>query len=166
MAWYQFINYIILYTDFSWLSSKAIRNVDTHFFDTMNEMLNDDCIRKIIEYVDIPHLMYFSHIDERFEDIVRAESSRDLRIFPSTVGSIGLMNFRYLLEFVGSSLKSISLSLMSFPSSLGFYYSNTKMYYTLFMNVLKLNDFDFDYTEDVKNILQLFSQRGIKVIIF
>lgn len=109
------------YTDWSWISSK---NSDELFFEAMDLTLNDDCIREIMKYFDVLQCVYFGTISQRFRGLTVCEMSRNLRIFPSTVGRIGLMNWRYLLGLLANSVINISLSLTSFYYY-GFIFSHT-----------------------------------------
>lgn len=155
------------YTDWSWIGMK---NLDASFFAAIDAKLNDNVIREITKYQDPLHLVYFASINERFNSLA---VSRHLRIFPSTVGTIGLMNFRFFLEKFGSSVIKMSLSLISFHSSLGFCYSHHKY---LILNIIywftgpllkkvQLYEFDVDESEKEKidSITNLFDQRGTKV---
>lgn len=158
------------YSDWSWIASE---NRDEIFFSAMDEKLNDDCICEIIKYLNIPYCVYFASINERFRAIILKELSRDLRISPSSVGTIGLINFRYLLETFGNSVINLSVTLTSFPSTLGFYFSHVKTYILVIIykctgpNLKNINLYDFNLNErerkNVNDILQLFSQRGIKI---
>lgn len=157
------------YSNWPWIARK---NLDETFFEAMKEKLNDDCIREIINHIDLLHLIYLAHINEEFEVIVIEKLSR-LRIFPSTVGSIGLLNFRYVLQMIGGSLKELSVSLNAFPSTFGFYFDHIKRYvlqviYSYTGNSLKkIYFYDFNLTEsenrNFDHIFRMFSQRGIDV---
>lgn len=155
------------YTEWSWIEFK---NLDESFFAAIDDKLNDNVICEIMKYIDPLHLVHFASINERFNKLAE---SRHLRIFPSTVGTIGLINFRFLLEKFGSTVINISLSLTSFRSFFGFCFSNTKY---LILNIIywftgpllkkvRLYDFDLDgsETEEIDSITQLFDQRGIEV---
>lgn len=111
------------YSDWFWVS----KNWNDIFFDDMGGQLNDDCIREIIRYIDIPHRVYFASINERFR-VLTLEVSHNLCIFPSSFRTIDLMNFRYLLELFGNSVINLSVSLTSFASTFGFYSSRIKAY--------------------------------------
>lgn len=159
------------YSDWSWF---LLERRDAAFFERMNEQLNDDCIREIIKYVDIPRRIHFASHNERFRDIT-LELSRNLHIFPSSVGTIGLMNFRYLLEQFGSSVMNLSVSLKSITSTHGFYYTFIKSHVlgiifecTGFeLKKIRLYDFDLNerYEENFGRILPQFAQRGVQVTI-
>lgn len=155
------------YTEWSWIGLKYL---DVSFFAAINDKLNDNVIYEITKYLDPLPLLYFASINERFNSLAK---SRHLRIFPSTVGNIGLMNFRFLLEKFGSSVINISLSLISFHSTLGFCFSNNKY---LILNIIywftgpllekvRLYNFDVDAqeTEQIGGVVHLFAQRGIEV---
>lgn len=156
------------YSDWSWVVWSSRTNA---FFDDMDKGLNDDCIREIIKYIDIPHRIYFASISERFGALT-LEISRDLRIYPSTVGMIGLMNFRYLMETFGSSVINLSVSLTSFSPTLGFYFSHIKTYILDIISLctgpklraIHLCDFNWSEEEEEKvgGILQMFAQRGVE----
>lgn len=151
------------YTDWCWIERE---NQNGTLFEDMREILNDDCIRQIIDKLDPLHIFYFAH-NEQCELIEKKYLSR-LHIFPSTVGSIGLMNFRYMLEIIGSSLKEISLNLKSFaPLS---YFDHIKKYILVLIYMcagkelkkIFLFDFDFSETQNLDYVL-LFSNRGIQI---
>lgn len=157
------------YTNWSWIVRE---NLDSAFFEAISSTLNPDCILQIIKQMDLLHLFYFAHINAQFETLAMTKLSR-LRIFPSTVGSIGLMNFRYMLEKIGSSLKELSVSLNAFSLPFGIYFEHTKKYileiiYTYAGKGLKtiyISDFNLSESEkkNFEYILQLFSQRGTEV---
>ncbi|XP_055307476.1 myosin heavy chain 95F-like [Sitodiplosis mosellana] len=65
----------------------------------LDDKLNDDCICEVIKYIDILHLIHFAQLNVRFKALTEI-SFLHPRIFPSTVGSMGLINFRYLLEMI------------------------------------------------------------------
>lgn len=86
----------------------------------MMDKLNDDCIYEVAKYFDYLHLIYLSRIDQRFKAIVSKKLSR-FHVSPSTVGTIDMMNLRYMLGMFSSSIKELSLSLLVFTSTFGFY---------------------------------------------
>lgn len=157
------------YSNWSWIAAE---NKNVTFFEEMNEKLNDDCIRKVVEYIGNLHLIYLAHLNERFQAIVEEKMIRTY-IFPSTVGSIGLINFRYFLEMFKDSTKEIFLSLNAFPSTYGFYFEHIKRYileivYSCTGTKLKtIYLYDFNLTQsETKNfdhILRLFLNRNIEV---
>lgn len=154
------------YSNWSWIERE---HQDGAFFEDIHEELNVDCIREIIDKLDLLHIFYFAHINERCEFIAKKNLSR-LHIFPSTVGSIGLMNFRYMLEMIGSSLKEISLSLKAFATLFGFYFDHFKKYILILIymcagkELKKISLFDFDLSKTQKlDYVQLFSERGIQI---
>lgn len=158
-----------LYWNWSWIAQK---NLDNEFFEAMKETLNDDCIREMIKHMDLLHLFYFAHINKRFEVLAMEKLSR-LRIFPSTVGTIGLMNLRYMLEKIGISLKEISISLSVFPTIFDFYFEGTKRDILEVIcacggkDLKQINFHDFKLTDsETKNldyIMKLFSARCVDV---
>lgn len=157
------------YSNWSWIAAK---NEDEKFFKALNVQLNDDCIRKLVKYIDILHLIYFARLNERFQVVVKETLIRT-HIFPSTVGSIGLINFRYLLEMFKDSIKEIFLSLNAFPSTHGFYFEHIKkciliiIYTCSGTKLKKIYLYDFNLTEsETRNfdyILKLFSEHDIEV---
>lgn len=157
------------YTDWSWISTK---NSDELFFEAMDLTLNDDCIREIIKYFDVLQCVYFGTINQRFRDLTVCEMSRNLYIFPSTVGSIGLMNWRFLLELLGNSVINISLSLTSFYY-FGFCFSHTKISIVNIiyactgpqLKKIHLIDFHLDESEEIRlaPTIQLLTNRGVEV---
>lgn len=155
------------YTDWSWI---GLDNLDETFFAAIDSKLSDKVILEIIKHIDPLHLVYFSFINERFHTLAE---SRHLRVFTSTVGTIGLMNLRYFLEKFGSTIMNLSLSLIPFRCSLGFCFSHTK-YFILNMiywftgpllKTVELYDFNLNESESEKigSIFHLFDQRGIKL---
>lgn len=159
-----------LYSNWSWIARKSW---DETFFEAMEEKLNDDCIREIFNHMDLYHLIYLAHVNE-FKVIAIEKLSR-LRIFPSTVGSIGLSNFRYLLQMIGDSLKELSVSLNAFPSTFGFYFDHIKRYILQIIysytgiRLKKIYFYDFNLTESENrqfdHLFRLISQRGIQLIL-
>lgn len=154
------------YADWFWI---GLKHEDVSFFNAVEAELNDNVIREITKYLDPLHLVYFATINERFNGLA---VSPHIRIFPSTVGTIGLMNFRFILEKFGSSVVKISLSLISF-NCFPFCFSHNKY---LILNIIywfsgpllkkiQLYDFDVDEseTEKINIIVDLFDQRGIEV---
>lgn len=159
------------YTNWSWVASK--NHEYDRFLKAIHDELNDDCIRHIFRYINVLELTYLAHFSERVEMIVKGKMMH-LQIFPSTVGSIGLMNFRYLLEKFGDSIKTISLSLNAFASPFDFHLEYTKrnllqvIYSSCTGKELKsIEVHDFSLTENrMKNfdeILKLFSEHNITV---
>lgn len=154
------------YSNWSWIERKTQHGA---FFKEIHEILSVDCIREIIDKLDLLHIFYFAHINEQCEVIAKKNLSR-LHIFPSTVGSIGLMNFRYILEMIGSSLKEISLSLKAFTPTLGFYFDHIKKYILILIYMcagkelkkISLFDFGLSETQNMDYVL-LFSERGIQI---
>lgn len=157
------------YSDWSWIES---RSSDTTLFSAILENLNDDCIREIIEHIDLLHLLYIAHLNEQYK-VFATEKLSKLHIFPFTVGSINLMNFRYLFGMFGTSMKEISVSLNAFTSHSGFYYSFTKriimqIIYSFTGSKLEtVHLYDFNLTamerENFDLILQSFSTRGVQI---
>lgn len=157
------------YSNWSWIPAQ---NKNEEFFKAIDDQLNDDCIREVIEYIDILNLIYFARINERFQAIVNQKMTHT-HILPSTVGSIGLINFRYLLDMFKDSIKEIFLSLNAFRSTLGFYFEHTKIYILQIIltccgpELKNIHLYDFNLTEkEIENlsyILRLFSERDINV---
>lgn len=154
------------YSNWSWIESD---NYDRTFFKAIADNLHDDCIREITKYLDLQHLIFFAHINDRFRTL--ALEKKHLCIFPSTFDSIGLTNFQYLIDMFNSSLTELSLSLNSFPSTFGHYYSHTK---GLILQIIseaielrKIHFYDFNFNEsekkDFEYFFELFSKRSIKV---
>lgn len=149
-------------------------NRDKTLFKAMDEALNEDCIDEIIKYIDIPHRMHFASFNVRFKSILlNSILTHDLKIFPSSVKNFGLVNFRHLLVEFGSSMVNLSVSLLSFTSTFGFYFTHIKMYILEIIHACalpklkKINLYDFDLNENeerkFESIFQLFVQRGIEV---
>lgn len=55
------------YSNWTWITSESS---DRAFFEAMEKALNDDCIRKVIKYLDPLHLIYFAQIDKRFKGLI------------------------------------------------------------------------------------------------
>lgn len=159
----------VWYSDWSWMAAK---NLDELFFEAMEVTLNDDCIREILKYFDLPQCLYFGTINQRFGDLAVDVLSRNLRVFPSTVGRIGQMNFRYLLSLIGNSVINISLSLTSF-AYFGYIFNGTKIDIMHIIDIctgpqlkkIQLIDFHLDESESLKlaPILQNLKHRGVQV---
>lgn len=105
------------YFDWSWLKKP---NPDTDFFNAINENLNDDCICEILNHLDLLHMINFGSMNERFGAILENKLTK-LNIRPATVGTIELMNLRYILHLCGDSLRELYISIYSFRSVFGFY---------------------------------------------
>lgn len=161
------------YSNWSWIAKD---NLDSPFFEAIDDCLNDDCIHQIIDHLDCLHLIYFAHINQRFKVIVGKKLSR-LRIFPCTVGTIQLMNFRYILYMFGSSVTELSLSLKVFPSNFGYYTDATircileTIYHFTGPSLKKVIIHDLDFNPCIKLNekrsfeleFRLFSERGIEM---
>lgn len=159
-----------LYNDWFWIASDVS---DKKFFEDMDEKLNDDCILNIIKHLDLQHIIYFAHINERFQSIAKLGLSV-LRIFPSTIGSINLWNFRYMLHMFGSTLTELSVSLNIFPATFGLYFDHTKkqilqlicMHTEIKLKRVNLYDFNFNENE-IKDFGEHFfiilRTRGVEV---
>lgn len=136
----------------------------------MAETLNEDCILHVIKHLDLQHIIYLAHTNQRFKDM---ELLRQLRIFPSTIGPINLLNFRYMLHIFGSKFYELSLSLNVFPSTFGLYSGRTKQQildlicnHTSSVGRINLYDFNFDESEMnefVGKVLETLRARGIEV---
>lgn len=154
--------------NWTWIASD---NSDKAFFEAMGNTLDDDCIRELNKHLDLPHLVYFAHIDDRFKAIA-AEKKR-LRIFPSVVGSINLMDLRYLLHMFGSSITELSISLNTFPSTFGHYFDHTKRFILRIISdytgpqIKKIGLYDFVFNENEKKdfecFFDMFIKRGIEL---
>lgn len=148
----------------------ALDNSDRVIFDAMNEALNDDCIRELIKYLDFPHFVYFAHINDRFKAI--AAEKRRICVIPSVVGSINLLDLRYLIHMFGSSMTELSISLNTFPSTFGHYFDHTKKFILRIIldytgpqiKKIEFHDFVFNETEkiDFECFFKMFSERGIE----
>lgn len=157
------------YTNWSWVSAK---NTNEIFFKQLDDKLNDDCIREIVKHIDILHLIHFANLNDRFKALTAA-SFLNLRIHPSTVGSMGLINFRYLLEKFGGSVKTLSVSLNAFSKILGFYRHSFKrdilktIYKCTGPKLRAVYCYDFDWPDYEKEnfdcILQMFAQRQVEI---
>lgn len=110
------------YVDWSWINIKC---PNIGFFSAIDEKLNDDCIREIIKYVDLCHLIYFGTINKRFNGLIQ-ERLKNIYIFPSSVGSIDIMNLRYILHISKDSLKELTISLACFPTVYGIHSHDKK----------------------------------------
>lgn len=156
------------YYNWPWVVSEAY---DTTFFDAMMDNLNDDSIYEVAKYFDFLHLIYLSLINQRFKDIVSNKLSR-FPVLPSTVGTINLMNLRYLLEMFSGSMKELSLSLLVFPATFGFYSDiDIRKVLRIICNYagkqlkkIYLHDFHFYRRQNTVNFVKLFSDRGIEAI--
>lgn len=159
------------YTNWSWITTENREYLE--FLQVIQDNLNDDCVRHIFKYLDVLELTYLAHISENFKMIAK-EKLMHLQIFPSTVGSIGVMNFRYLLETFGESIKKISLSLNAFFAVCGFHFEFTKrnilrVIYSCCAgkNLKNIEIHDFNLTdsamEDFDEVLKPFSEHNITV---
>lgn len=110
-----------LYVDWSWL--KKFPNIE--FFNTIDVQLNDDCIREVITHLDLRHLIYFAQINERFSNL-SMEKLKTLYICPLTIGSIDVMNLRYILNLSKESLEYLTISIHCFPTIFGIHSDEKK----------------------------------------
>lgn len=159
------------YTNWDWITSASR---DGAFFENIERQLNDDCICEILKYIDILHRIFFASINERFRAITLVKDlTRNLCVSPSSVGTIGLMNFRFILEMFGSLVMNLSVSLSSFDAPFGIYFTHNKTYILDIIyectgpNLKKINLCDFDLNEieekKISSIVQLFVQRGVEL---
>lgn len=152
-------------SDWSWIGD----NFDKTFFEMLNNKLSDDCIREISTHLDLPHRIYFAHINERFETIIKEKEKR-LCIIPSTVGSINFMIFRYMLSMFGSTSTELSVSLRVFCAD-GPNNGDTKRFVLeIILNCTEFHakkiyllNFNFEENEK-KDFKTVFAERGIEVI--
>lgn len=110
------------YFDWSWLKKQ---NPNTDLFIDINEELNDDCICEILNHLDLLHMIYFGSMNERFHAILENKLKK-VHIRPATVGTIELMNLRYILHLCGDSLIELYISIYSFRSEFGWYSHDRK----------------------------------------
>lgn len=103
----------IFYVDWCWIQKQ---NLDNIFFKSVEEKLNDDCKYAILNYLDPLHIIFFATINDNFCAIAK-EKLKTMKIRPSTVGIIDLMNFRYILNWCGDSLEKLYLSIHCFRSN-------------------------------------------------
>lgn len=144
---------------------------DSTTFTAMNKTLIDDCIRKIATYLDYLHLIQLSRIDKNFKAIA-AETLARCHVRPSAIGTIDIMNFRYLLDMFGSSMYELSVSLDAFISNFGTYFPNRKSIILQVIlcrtNMLKLKKvilYRFDLSTAQKNhFVKAFSDQRIELI--
>lgn len=157
------------YTDWSWIS---LRNSDTTLFELMNDLLIDDCIREILKHVNVLDLIRFAHFNDRFMGLAEEKLSR-LRVISSTVGTIGMMNFRYLLTKFGDNITELSISLNVFPSLFGFYGDETKEdVLRIILDLVKpqlkkihFHAFNFSKNQNkvIEHFLKSLSERGTEI---
>lgn len=153
------------YIDWSWLSLKC-PNVD--FFNEINEQLNDDCIREIIKHVDLCHLIYFGTINERFHELVQ-EKFKVINIVPSNVGSIDIMNLRFILHLSKDSLEELSIAIDCFPTICGAHSRDQQetiletvhRFAGVELNKVCLHGFKLD--DNMNLLLNMLRDRGVKV---
>lgn len=157
------------YSNWGWM---ACNDFDKDFLKAIHGNLNDDCLREIIKYLDLRQLIYFGQFNNRFKAIAEEKMSR-LRISPSTVTPIGLMDFRYLIHLYGDSLKKISLSLHAFASVFGCYCDRKKkcilkiIYDGTGPKLRRIFFHDFDLIEsDTIKYERLFFERGTEITFF
>lgn len=160
------------YTDYSWIPDGEQNRI----FKRMHEALNDDCIRHVIKFIDFEHIIKFAHFNDRFKGLAE-EKLRCLHIIPSMVGTIGMMNFRYLLNMFGDTMTELSISRNAIQAVFGLYTDAIKNRMLSIIcetagSELK-NIFLYDFiqkdTENIEfqNFLELLSMKGIDVdIIF
>lgn len=117
----------IWYKDWSWFPEES----HCSLFAEIDDALNDDCIREVFKYLDILHLVYLSRMNQRFKALAAEQLSR-CHIFPSTTGTIGILNFRYLLETFGNFIKELHLSFHAFAYGSGFFFHRKVLYLKLF----------------------------------
>lgn len=156
------------YSNWSWMKSES--SVGT-FISALLDSLNDDCIQEVLKYVDFLQLIYIARLNEKFKIFV-VENVKILHISPLNVGTIGVMDLRYIIEMF-SGFKKIHLSLHAFRSCLGFYYKHIKVlilqviYHCSGGELKAVHLYDFGLSEEelesIDSILQLFSARNIKI---
>lgn len=144
----------MFYKNWSWIGTDC----DNSTFTAMNDKLNEDCVREVINKLDYLHLIYLSRMDEKIK--VLANLSR-CYVNPPTVGTINLMNFRFILEMF--SISELSVSLHAFDSTFGAYFDHYKknILSTILCcnNRMRLNKvylYDFDYAKTNKNDFEYF----------
>lgn len=103
------------YVDWCWIQKQNSYN---EFFKCIEEELNDDCVFEIMKYLDVLHIIFFALINTRFSKIAK-DKLKKIEIYPTTVGVIDLMNFRYILNWCGDSLEKLYISVDCFRSHFG-----------------------------------------------
>lgn len=154
-------------SNISWVASNKL---DGTILRAIDETLNDDCIREIIKHISFKENILFGHFNVRFKALVEEKFKR-LRIFPSTTGTIDLINFRYFLHLFGNSMVELSLSLHVFRSTFGHYFEHTKKnilqtisnYFGQELKIIRLYDFEFNERSDFEWFIIFFAERGIQV---
>lgn len=152
------------YSNWSWIVADNLKE----FFEALHNTLNDDCVRDVIKYLDLEHIIYFAHFNERFECIANEKLTR-IHIFPFTSGPIGLMNFRYLLEMCDDSLTELSISLNAFRTTFGMYTEEVKGHILQIIHecagtgLKTVNLYDFYLDESFRHKFEWFLQRDINI---
>lgn len=155
-----------LYVDWSWMK----KTTHTEFYDAINENLNDDCIREVINWLDLRYLIYFGHINLRFNELAK-EKMKLLNICPLNIGLIDVMNLRYMLYLSENSLQTLRISIHSIPTIFGIHpmekkeavlqtvlhFAGTKL------KRLQLQGFHIDKNMKLLLLFNMLMERGVTV---
>lgn len=159
-----------MYTDWGWIFK--FKEADKILFQAMDDELIDDCIYEIMRHLNVLDLIHFAQYNDRCMKLAKSKLSR-LQITLATVGTIGMINFRYLINLLGESITELSISLKVFPSVFGFYYDETKEdALRTICNLIKpqlkrvyFYDFNFNKSQnEILHYLRSLSQRGTEII--
>lgn len=87
--------------------------INDRIMSVMDDGLNDDCIRRVIAFLDLNHLTSIAEINEHFHSLA-SEKFKNVNLSLSTLGSpIDLINLRYIFHLFGESMLNLSFSMDS-----------------------------------------------------
>lgn len=92
----------------------------------MEEQLNDDCIRKVLEKLNWTELIQLARFSEHYCSLIQEKSSRfkNFELTSTTFGNfINISNFRFFLQMFGKSLVNFTFSLDSMRTTNGVIYN-------------------------------------------
>lgn len=142
----------------------------------MCNILADDCIREVMKHLDLLDLLYISEMNERLE-VIAAEKMKRVKFCSDTIGidgTIGILNFAYIISKFRHSIHELSVSMEIFPSYFNHYLDHQKCAVLSIIHrfvgpqlkTINLHKFDIDNSGKVMNIayfLTLLTEKNIQV---
>lgn len=151
---------------------EAMRcEISLNILESINNTLNDDCIEKIADNLDILGMADLVKTYPRLMDIARHRYSH-LTINKSTTGKIGVMNFCYILNSFGEVVEEIRVSTDSFKGGRKKWNIETKyliifciIHYTSSnLKSVHLHEFDIPLNHaKIEPLFSILNQRNIIV---
>lgn len=146
-----------------------VRVYDDALIEKLYNDLGDDELWSVLEKCDVVDLFNFLKFDKRFEVLIK-ERWKHLVLLPSSLTiKIGVINLRNVLEIIGSSLITCTISFQSFKKIT---FDNSFEKHAILCCISKLTGqklkkielIDFNFTDlERQKYRQIFESRVVKI---